>query len=340
MPQRDKPLVSIIGSVYNGEQHLAETLESLRAQDYSNFEVIIVNDASTDDSLSIIESYCLEDERFRFITNTNNEGPAAKNKAIEAAKGEFIAVFDADDIYAKSRISEQVKFMEKRPELLASSCQAIKFEGQQGLLWNYLSPSLLKAFAFINMPLVHPSIIYRASVFKELNLRYDAPIRFVQDYDLVFRLSQQGAIANQAKVLMLYRRHDTQVTSGEKMSYVQRAYDHLYQLKSRQLGQLINDLNKKQIDLFIAFCFNDLESVDITEMENFLLKIVRAYPDSNSMGKVVAQHRLHQLKKSGIAHLFKHSMNSPILSLRDVFAYLNKEVMKKLFMHTKAKRYI
>ena len=339
MPLRDKPLVSIIGSVYNGEEHIAETLQSLRNQDYEHFEVIIVNDASTDNSLSIMEDFCQKDQRFKLITNAVNQGPAAKNIAIKEAKGDFIAVFDADDIYASSRLSEQVKFLQERPELLACSCQAIKFGSQNGLLWNYLSADLLKAFAYINMPLVHPGIMYRAEVFHKHALSYTSSIRFVQDYDLVYRLSQIGKIANQAKVLMSYRRHDKQVTSGNKLSYVERAYDHLFELKSRQLSELIGEHSKEDVDRFILFCFNDLENVDLTKLDQLLIQIIKSYSNPKLMNQVVAQHRIHQLKQAGIPALLKGSLKSPVIKLRHILAYLIKEWQKKRFKQLKANQY-
>ena len=108
----DEPLVSIITPLYNAASFISETIQSVRNQGYQHWEHIIVDDASTDSSLSIAESLALSDSRIRIIQNTENLGAAVcRNKATEAAKGDYIAFLDADDLWHSEKLEKQVAFM-------------------------------------------------------------------------------------------------------------------------------------------------------------------------------------------------------------------------------------
>ena len=97
--------------VYNGEKYLAEAIESVLNQTYSNFELIILNDKSTDSSKAIIQSYQTKDDRIVFIDKTENVGPATlRSEGFDVAKGEFIALLDADDIAMPNRFEKQIDY--------------------------------------------------------------------------------------------------------------------------------------------------------------------------------------------------------------------------------------
>ena len=112
------PLVSVIMPVYNGEKWLAEAIESILAQTFSDFEFLIVDDGSGDRSAEIIRSYELSDERIRFIQLESNVGKAvAKNHAMKEAKGEYFTFMDCDDLCAPERLEKQVSAMRANPEI-------------------------------------------------------------------------------------------------------------------------------------------------------------------------------------------------------------------------------
>lgn len=105
-------LVSIITPSYNTEEFVSETIESVLAQDYENWEMIIVDDCSTDNSQVIISSYSNRDSRIKLFINEQNLGPAiSRNRAIEISQGRFIAFLDSDDLWLTNKLSKQLKFM-------------------------------------------------------------------------------------------------------------------------------------------------------------------------------------------------------------------------------------
>lgn len=111
---KEEPLVSIITPVYNAAKYIAETIESVIAQNYKNWELILVDDNSTDESVSVIRPY-LKDDRVNLIELAENEGAAkARNTGIKAAKGELIAFIDADDIWKKDKLKKQIEFIRKK----------------------------------------------------------------------------------------------------------------------------------------------------------------------------------------------------------------------------------
>lgn len=113
-----KPLVSIVIAAYNAEQYLPRCLDSMIAQTYSNIEIIVVDDASTDDTMSILQKYANKDERIRILRMNKNSGaPAARNKGMKETKGEFMTTVDADDTIAMDAIELSVNMMVADPEL-------------------------------------------------------------------------------------------------------------------------------------------------------------------------------------------------------------------------------
>jgi len=109
-----KPLVSIITPCYNGEKYVAQTIESVLNQTYENFEMIIVDDISTDKSVEIIKEYINKDSRIKLIELTEKQGASgARNTALREAKGKYIAFLDSDDLWEKDKLEKQIKFMQE-----------------------------------------------------------------------------------------------------------------------------------------------------------------------------------------------------------------------------------
>jgi glycosyltransferase involved in cell wall biosynthesis len=108
----DEPLVSVITPSYNSANYIEECVESVLSQTYQNWEMVIIDDLSTDDSIHVIEKFCERDSRIRLIRQEINTGPAkARNLGIEAAKGDFIAFLDSDDIWLPHKLEKQISFM-------------------------------------------------------------------------------------------------------------------------------------------------------------------------------------------------------------------------------------
>ncbi len=212
------PAISIILPAYNCSQYLAQAIDSLLAQTFADFELLIINDGSVDDTGKIILSYT--DSRIQSIKNDLNKGLIyTLNRGIGLSKGKYIARMDADDVALPQRLELQKKWLDEHPDTAVVSC-TIRFidEHNNDLgFWNEDQQttgfsSLKKLMPWQNC-MAHPTVMMR----KEIALRY--PYRFSQlhseDYDLWLRMLADGLIIEKIpQELLLYRTHPTSITGS------------------------------------------------------------------------------------------------------------------------------
>lgn len=185
---KNTPQISTIMSVYNGHKFLAETIESMLGQTYSDFEFIIIDDGSTDGSLNIINDFSQKDPRIQVIQNRGNIGLALSlNKGIQIAKGKYIARMDADDVCLPERFQVQLDYLKEHPEIwiLGSGIIHIDDEGKQVRQISYpASPNRLRwNMLFGTTGLVcHPCAMMRSEKIREVGLYRNLPAS--QDMDL------------------------------------------------------------------------------------------------------------------------------------------------------------
>ena len=219
--------IAIIMPVYNEAQYIQNASDRSLQQSFPFFELIVVNDVSTDKSDTIIRSYI--DERIVYVNNPKRQGNyTCRNQAIRMAKGKYTAMMDADDIAMLDRLEKQFNYLETHPDVLAvgsdrisipmNSYDAVPHTHEEILL------ALLRGNAF-----VHSTLMVRTSVLKEL-CGYDEQFYYAADYDLVCRLALCGKLANLPEPLVKYRWHAGQISqkySEEQARYgakIQRKY--------------------------------------------------------------------------------------------------------------------
>ena len=184
------PKARVIMSVYNGEKYLPEAIESILDQTLDDFEFIIVNDGSTDGSSGILDSYSKQDTRIRIIRNDLNIGlTRSLNRALESAKGPYVARMDADDISSSGRLEKQVSFLEKHPDLGLAGCYAVVIDGSGATVKNVVMPEKVNELIRKRNYYLHGSIMVRTDIIRELG-GYDEEMRYAQDYELWLRLSK------------------------------------------------------------------------------------------------------------------------------------------------------
>lgn len=211
------PKISVVMSVYNGEKYLHEAIESIINQSLDDFEFVIINDASTDASLKIIESF--RDPRILLITNETNLGlTKSLNKGLGIAKGEFIARMDADDICYPQRLEKQVAFFETDKDIaLCGTWVTILGDtnrrGEYPVTHDEIKFTMLCYNAF-----AHPTVMWRREVFEGMALKYDENYITAQDYELFSRLVHLVKTANIPEVLLYYREHENQVTKKRQLN--------------------------------------------------------------------------------------------------------------------------
>ncbi|MCO4782079.1 MAG: glycosyltransferase [Candidatus Cloacimonetes bacterium] len=248
---------SVVMSVFNGQGYLVEAIQSVLKQSYSDFELVIIDDCSTDGSLQMIRSFT--DSRIRLIQNDKNLGLAASlNKGVKESKGKYIARMDADDVMLEDRLQCQMNFLSNNPNIKLCGSFAIQIDEnslEHGLI---KSPSGLHLeFAkWIPSPLIHPTVV----VLRDLLLEnpYDESLKAAQDYDLWLRLIMKGVgIYNLDVPLLKYRVHDKSITKSKLEKQSLNAYKSFVKH---------TNLNKITYKSFLSFC---LQNYDYSLLQRF-----------------------------------------------------------------------
>ena len=209
------PQVSVIMPVYNAGTYLGQAIKSVLEQTFDDFELIVIDDGSTDSSRDIILSF--SDSRIKYHKNEENLGVIKSlNKAISICSGEFIIRMDADDICEPQRFEEQIRFMKKHPDTGLCGTWAKVIDSQNnisGKIVNQTSPEFISISLLFTIPLVHPSVCFRASILK-YNLYDNVP--HAEDYELWRRLNDQTKMANLPKYLLQYRWHNSNISKEKQ----------------------------------------------------------------------------------------------------------------------------
>ena len=203
------PKVSVIMAVYNGAALLPETLASLQAQTFGDWELVAVDDCSTDDSVAVLER--LGDPRVRVIRSAANGGPVvARNRAFAEARGRYVAGLDQDDISLPERFERQVAFLDAHADVSLVSCATDFLVDGKRLPGNWprpLTPVLIDWLMLVQNPIAWSSVMFRADAARRLDPFERPEMRYVEDFDLYQRLRSFGRLAQVDEVLMLYRCH-------------------------------------------------------------------------------------------------------------------------------------
>ena len=204
------PLVSVVMPVYNGRQHLRQAIDSVLTQSLRDFELIIVDDGSSDGSPDIVRAYT--DARIRLFACPHRGLVETLNQGMQACTGTFIARMDADDISVANRFEQQVAFLQQHPgvALLGSWFTAFGIHGVR-LNRACTGDEDLKTTFFQRNCFVHGSVMLRRTILAEAGL-YRAPLFLAEDYDLWLRISERARVACLPSSLYWYRNTATQLT--------------------------------------------------------------------------------------------------------------------------------
>jgi glycosyltransferase involved in cell wall biosynthesis len=208
-------------AVHNGAAYVQEAIASVLAQTYARFEFVIVDDGSTDATADLLRAAVRRDLRVVLLCNPANLGLAASlNAGIAAARGDFIARMDADDLSHPRRLERQVAFMQSHPQVGVCGTWA-RTIGRAGVMRYPTADTAIRCELLFHAPLAHPSAMLRRSVLAERGLAYDPSVRHAQDYDLWVRCAEHTQFANLPAYLLSYRVHAEQ--TGQSHRAGQRA---------------------------------------------------------------------------------------------------------------------
>lgn len=292
------PMISVVLPVFNGELHLAEAIDSILAQSFPDFELIIIDDGSTDGSLRILQEYQKRDRRIRLVSRENRELATTLNESIDIARGEWVARMDQDDIALPQRLERQLKWLKESGADVAGSWVKCFGSWDQRITRVYQTDQAIKVDMLFKSPFVHPSVMMRTKLIRQL--RYDKSAEKAEDYDLWARAAQSGwVMSNVPEVLLLYRKHASQTTTKSSVRQksvcdeVQRRYwafagesMRLEQKGTQAALSLISSSGRPDMNAVDAIMENLLQRTHgeartavMDNLSRFYLRVAADYPD-------------------------------------------------------------
>lgn len=211
-------MISVILPAYNAQETIGTAIQSIINQTYKDWELLVINDGSTDNTKSIILSFA--DSRVKYIENDGNKQLIyTLNRGLEIATGEYVARMDSDDIAHPSRFMKQIQYLEENPKCIVCGTEIMPFRNGRNLWFlpkrfryddKGIKSQLLRTSCF-----AHPTVMIRASVLRELSIRYNPEYKHAEDYKLWIDLMDYGLFHNINERLLKYRISPTQVTSNK-----------------------------------------------------------------------------------------------------------------------------
>lgn len=234
------PHVSVLMTVFNGEAYLKEAVASVLAQEFREFELLVVDDASTDGSFAALRDFAERDTRLRVLRSETNGGPvSASNIGLAEVRGSLIARLDADDVCHPERLARQVAAFDAQPQLvlLGTAVDYIDDRGRRiGAGCPAQDDPTLRRELLDSNPFCHSSMMMRADAIRAIGGYRQLVNRYALDYDLALRLSERGAIANLPEPMVGYRIHRGQITAGKLEQQLRSAHVYRALARQRRLG--------------------------------------------------------------------------------------------------------
>ncbi len=278
------PVVSVILPVHNGEKHIAEAIGSILSQSWTDFELLVIDDGSTDNTVELVTSF--DDKRIRLLQLGRNYGLIhVLNLGVQESKGEFIARMDSDDVSLPDRLRCQIDFLRRNPEcgVCGSWAICIDKEGRPlGEMKRVTQHDSIHAELYFNCPMIHPSIMGRAWCFKAHPYRTNA--KYFEDYALWIDMVEGGVILRNIPIALLkYRSHEGSVSKSKIEE--QRAgflkYSEDYVRNTFQLTQDFSFMDRPNL-LFTPGSLHR-DQIDWTKLGSTLVTLVH---QNEALGRV------------------------------------------------------
>lgn len=270
--------------VYNAEKYLAEAIDSIIQQTYKDWELIIINDGSTDSSEDIIKSY--NDQRIHYFENSVNLGVIKTlNKGIDLCSGKYIARMDADDISHSKRLEEQVLFLESHPDYVMCGTNGIIIDKEYKEMRSFRSIPFdegIRIKLLFSNPFTHPSVMIRTQILRVE--KYSEEWKHVEDLELWTRIVEKGKVANLKQQYLTYRWHGDNISEKQSDTQVKQKAE----IARRQLSKLGVEASDEELRYhFFTFnpeSLNKPDSADINTYHNI----------DNWFAKLISQNKIHK----------------------------------------------
>ncbi len=313
------PTISIILPVYNAESYVSTAVKSILEQTFEDFELIAIDDASSDASLDVLKSF--NDPRVKVIANEINCGLSTTlNRGLELASGDFIARMDHDDIAVPGRLSEQLSYFDRNPSIDVCGSWVQTFGGSSRVLKYPLGNAEIEASLLFGNVICHPTVMFRRKIVLEHGFRYSPDFEYAEDYDFWTSMLGKVRYANIPQVLLNYRLHPEQMTS-KSMHRHELAATRVF---SRIVEKLGISASKEELSLHCAIGFHKKTEIinNISGVEQWLLRLhaankrIRLF-DENAFDRVLVKkwtESCAMCRRSGIPVLNRF-WRSPLAAL-------------------------
>lgn len=280
--------ISVVLSVKDGAKYIKDAVESILTQTHKDFEFIIINDGSTDETAEILESF--QDERITIITHSTAKGISTSvNKGLALAKGSYIARMDADDISAPQRLQKQFEYMENNPECVALGCSYHLMDENSHIYrkaYSNFSDDECRFMLMFNYPFCNPSLMLRKATLDKHQINYNEDLPVAEDHDLLIRLAAHGKIGCLKDYLFIYRTHTGGISKQKKELMCEKTVRLClpYTIKETGLSQNL----APEIASFIELTCKRHPITSIAEIKNYthtFNQILNAYLHSHK-GKI------------------------------------------------------
>ncbi|MFA6446430.1 MAG: glycosyltransferase [Candidatus Paceibacterota bacterium] len=227
----EKPLISVLMPVYNGSKYLRQSIQSILDQTEGNFELIIVDDGSTDNAKDIVSSFT--DSRVLYLVKEHSGLVDTLRFGIKNSKGIYIARIDCDDVMEVTRLKEQLLCMEGDNSIaICGSWASVIDDGGkefEQMIYPPLTANKIRRYAMLHNPFIHSTVMIRRSVLEDVG-EYSPFFKHCEDYELWVRILYRFNVVNLDKKLVRYRSHQNQIT--RKFNFTMRAISLIVRIKA------------------------------------------------------------------------------------------------------------
>jgi glycosyltransferase involved in cell wall biosynthesis len=291
------PKITVLMPVYNCELYIKEAVESILNQTFDDFEFLIIDDASTDKTISIIKTYT--DTRIKLIEKPANTGYTnSLNYGLIIARGEYIARMDGDDISLSERFAKQVAFLDANPDVVLCGSN-FSIIGTEKVINLPKENEDIKVALLKGNCIVHPSVMMRNQSLQKFAILYDSNKEPAEDYDLWVRLLETGKLFNLQEELLKYRVHNTQVSQKRKIQQNKSALESRLKLL-KYINYTFNDdecnLLKKIMQRNVAVNFDEIKDFFILK-QKMILANSNNFFEADGFQKYLAELQNQNLKK-------------------------------------------
>ncbi len=327
------PVISVVMPVYNSGVYVAEAINSILSQEFVDFELIIINDGSIDNSEDIIHSF--KDERIVYLSNVENQGIVfSLNAGIAVAKGEYIARMDADDIAKPQRLRKQYEFMTNNTAIALCGTFADAIN-EEGVFMHKVMPPTNNKEIKINQlfcnSFIHPSVILKSAILKDY--KYSREYEFAEDFFLFSRIAINHAVANIDESLILYREHSQNITHSKSTDMQNGEKKVLRYL----LTSLYHNVEERDIEIQYML-YKNIESISfsLNEIEDHLLLLKKSNTskriyDKAIFDKVLLEKWYEVLLLSKDKGLLSKFLGSDLFLIKNISLKQLRRVIKRSF---------